>query len=353
MSHAKRGPGHRPHRTPRAAHRRSREDRHVHRAAAAARRRAHHHHDPLPARRRTPVLRPGGQRRLDRPAQDRRHRPARPHPGHRARRRGRRGRPARHPDQQRVPDGAPYARAPTRRWSTPSSRPLPTDITLPEIVSFDRISEAHPAALAGTLQQHAVAHHETPAHTPASITALALQAGNASLEAHLAGTAVDAGGLLPDLQTTNSWTQTVDQVDPLELLEVQLCNATAPFLLISRLRASMRASTRTPDLRRQRVGDGGSVRPSLQGRRPPAHQHGQGVAQHADPHQCGRDVRVRPHPDERRRHRLDHRRATPPGEAAGSRPRAGTRRSTWSTARPGSTTRSCAARPARTSTATS
>jgi NAD(P)-dependent dehydrogenase (short-subunit alcohol dehydrogenase family) len=121
--------------------------------------------------------------------------------------------------------------------------PLPSGTTLPEIVSFDRISDAHPAALAGTLKQHAIAHHETPAHTPASITALALKAGNASLEAHLAGTAVDAGGLLPDLQTTNSWTQTVDEVDPLELLEVQLCNATAPFLLISRLRASMRAST--------------------------------------------------------------------------------------------------------------
>ncbi|MBB3045756.1 SDR family NAD(P)-dependent oxidoreductase [Nocardioides soli] len=121
--------------------------------------------------------------------------------------------------------------------------PLPAGVPLPEIVSFDRISDAHPAALAGTLQQHAIAHHETPAHTPASITALALQAGHASLEAHLAGTAVDAGGLLPDLQVNNSWTQTVDEVDPLELLEVQLCNATAPFLLISRLRASMRAST--------------------------------------------------------------------------------------------------------------
>ncbi|MGB0098991.1 MAG: SDR family NAD(P)-dependent oxidoreductase [Nocardioides sp.] len=120
--------------------------------------------------------------------------------------------------------------------------PLPDDVALPEIVTFDRISDAHPAAIAGTLRQHAVAHHETPAHTPASITALALQAGNASLEAHLAGTAVDAGGLLPDLQTRNSWTQTVDEVDPLELLEVQLCNATAPFLLISRLRASLRSS---------------------------------------------------------------------------------------------------------------
>ena len=65
---------------------------------------------------------------------------------------------------------------------------------------------------------------------------------NASLAAHLDGSAVDAGGLLPDLQTTNSWTQVVDQVDPLELLEVQLCNQTAPFLLVSRLRAAMRAA---------------------------------------------------------------------------------------------------------------
>jgi len=74
------------------------------------------------------------------------------------------------------------------------------------------------------------------------MTALALSAGNASLEAHLAGTAVDAGGLLPDLQTENSWTQKVEEVDPLELLEVQLCNATAPFILISRLRPAMRAA---------------------------------------------------------------------------------------------------------------
>src|SRR6478735_3249461 len=36
--------------------------------------------------------------------------------------------------------------------------PLPTDVALPEIVSFDRISEAHPAAIAGTLRQHAIAH---------------------------------------------------------------------------------------------------------------------------------------------------------------------------------------------------
>jgi NAD(P)-dependent dehydrogenase (short-subunit alcohol dehydrogenase family) len=127
------------------------------------------------------------------------------------------------------------------------------------MVTFDRISDAHPAAIAGTLRRHAVAHHEgalrdgrsatssgtvaiEAAQSAAAMTALALTAGNASLEAHLAGTAVDAGGLLPDLQTENSWTQKVEEVDPLELLEVQLCNATAPFILISRLRPAMRAA---------------------------------------------------------------------------------------------------------------
>jgi NAD(P)-dependent dehydrogenase (short-subunit alcohol dehydrogenase family) len=121
------------------------------------------------------------------------------------------------------------------------------------MVTFDRISEAHPAAIAGALEHHAVAHHDgesleaAMAQDAAAMTALALagkamSAGHASLEAHLAGTAVDAGGLLPDLQHNNSWTQKVEEVDPLELLEVQLCNSTAPFILISRLRPAMRAA---------------------------------------------------------------------------------------------------------------
>ncbi|MGO2756110.1 MAG: short-chain dehydrogenase, partial [Brachybacterium alimentarium] len=127
--------------------------------------------------------------------------------------------------------------------------PLPTDLALPEMTAFDRISQAHPAAIAGVLESTSVSQHDgeslehaRAAQSAASMTALALRAGNASLEQHRAGTAVDAGGLLPDLQTTNSWTQTVDQVEALEMLEVQLCNETAPFLLISRLRASMRAA---------------------------------------------------------------------------------------------------------------
>ena len=54
---------------------------------------------------------------------------------------------------------------------------------------------------------------------------------------------IDAGGLIPDVEHANSWTQVVHEVDPVELLEVQLCNQTAPFILISRLRASMAASS--------------------------------------------------------------------------------------------------------------
>ena len=50
---------------------------------------------------------------------------------------------------------------------------------------------------------------------------------------------------MPDVNTSNSWVQSIDQVDPLEMLEVQLANTTAPFLLISRLRASMAASSST------------------------------------------------------------------------------------------------------------
>ncbi len=120
------------------------------------------------------------------------------------------------------------------------SEPLPVDVPLPELVAFGRVSQAHPAALLGSLAQHPVRHAGLD---PASMTRLALSAGHASLAAHVAGTAVDAGGLLPDLQRSNSWTQTVEEVDPLELLEVQLCNSTAPFILVSRLRPSMAAST--------------------------------------------------------------------------------------------------------------
>jgi NAD(P)-dependent dehydrogenase (short-subunit alcohol dehydrogenase family) len=81
--------------------------------------------------------------------------------------------------------------------------------------------------------------HSFDAH---NLTALALTSGSASLDRVAAGTAIDAGGLVPDLDAVNSWTRRVEEVDPLELLEVQLCNVTAPFVLVSRLRPSMAAA---------------------------------------------------------------------------------------------------------------
>jgi len=82
--------------------------------------------------------------------------------------------------------------------------------------------------------------HWTP--TPHALTALALAAGSASPERTAAGMAIDAGGLVPDLDPVNSWIQHVEEVDPVELLEVQLCNQTAPFILVGRLRAALAAS---------------------------------------------------------------------------------------------------------------
>ena len=104
---------------------------------------------------------------------------------------------------------------------------------LVEVITFDRVSDAHPAALAGSLAEH---------HTPHAVTELALAARSASPDRIAAGTAIDAGGLLPDTASINSWTQRVHEVDAMELLEVQLCNQTAPFILVSRLRPVMAAS---------------------------------------------------------------------------------------------------------------
>lgn len=105
---------------------------------------------------------------------------------------------------------------------------------LVNVITFDHVSDAHPAALAGSLAEH---------QTPHALTELALTARSASPARIAAGTAIDAGGLLPDTAAINSWTQRVHEVDALELLEVQLCNQTAPFILVSRLRPAMAAST--------------------------------------------------------------------------------------------------------------
>lgn len=107
--------------------------------------------------------------------------------------------------------------------------PLPAG-ALPDVVTFGKTMQAHPTALTASL---------TPSLTAEDITDLALVAGSATPERISAGVAIDAGGLVPDLAHTNSWVQGVGEVDATELLEVQLCNSVAPFILISRLRASM------------------------------------------------------------------------------------------------------------------
>ncbi|WP_328478288.1 SDR family NAD(P)-dependent oxidoreductase [Actinoplanes sp. NBC_00393] len=102
------------------------------------------------------------------------------------------------------------------------NEPLPGG-KLPELEYFGTAGASPAAALTAG----------TSTLSPQQITELALTARS---------TAIDAGGLVPDTTSTNSWSDRVHEVDPLELLEVQLCNVTAPFILVSRLRAAMLAS---------------------------------------------------------------------------------------------------------------
>ena len=109
--------------------------------------------------------------------------------------------------------------------------PLPAG-ELPEVLTLGR---------GGPASTHALSEgHWAP--TPHALTALALTAGSASADRVATGTAIDAGGLAPDLDAHNSWSQVVSEVDAVELLEVQLCNQTAPFVLVSRLRPALAAS---------------------------------------------------------------------------------------------------------------
>ncbi|WP_442799939.1 SDR family NAD(P)-dependent oxidoreductase [Nocardia sp. NBC_01730] len=112
------------------------------------------------------------------------------------------------------------------------SGPLPAG-ALPDVVSFGKTMQAHPTALTASL---------TPTLSAADVAELALVAGSATPDRIARGVAIDAGGLVPDLAHTNSWVQTVAEVDPTELLEVQLCNSVAPFILVSRLRPAMAAA---------------------------------------------------------------------------------------------------------------
>ncbi|MFB7260373.1 SDR family NAD(P)-dependent oxidoreductase [Streptomyces nojiriensis] len=77
--------------------------------------------------------------------------------------------------------------------------------------------------------------------TPHALPATA-PAAHAPVAAPLPQEAVDEAGLLPETTATNSWTLRLGQIDPTELLEVQLVNAVAPFLLADRLLPLLDAS---------------------------------------------------------------------------------------------------------------
>lgn len=114
------------------------------------------------------------------------------------------------------------------------------DGPLPELLTFGHTNDAHPQALAASVASHPIL--AAAASRAEELTVAALSAGSTSLQRLAAGTAIDAGGLVPDEHHVNSWTQHVDEVEPLEMLEVQLANTVAPFLLISRLRPALAAS---------------------------------------------------------------------------------------------------------------
>ena len=107
---------------------------------------------------------------------------------------------------------------------------------LPEVVTFTGIGAGAVTPALPTQRR------EAPVMTPHALTALALTSGSATPARIANDTAIDAGGLVPDLAPVNSWVQRVHEVDPVELLEVQLCNVTAPFVLVSRLRPAMAAA---------------------------------------------------------------------------------------------------------------
>ena len=115
------------------------------------------------------------------------------------------------------------------------------DGPLPELLTFGHTNDTHPQALAASVASHPIL--AAAASRAEELTVAALSAGSTSLQRLAAGTAIDAGGLVPDEHHVNSWTQHVDEVEPLEMLEVQLANSVTPFLLISRLRPALAASS--------------------------------------------------------------------------------------------------------------
>ena len=112
--------------------------------------------------------------------------------------------------------------------------------------AYRHLVAAESAALpGGTLPEILGCTSDTGATRPARTTdpaSVRRMTDHRAIDAGGLVTAIDAGGLVPDLDAVNSWSRQVEAIDALELLEVQLCNVTAPFLLVSRLRPALASS---------------------------------------------------------------------------------------------------------------
>ncbi|AGW40968.1 short chain dehydrogenase [Leifsonia xyli subsp. cynodontis DSM 46306] len=119
------------------------------------------------------------------------------------------------------------------------SQPLPEG-PLPELETFGHTADPHPKALEASVAAHPLLSAAETTGTIAQfaragdgtlsaddLAALAMAPGSSSLAKHSDGSAIDAGGLVPDVATVNSWTQTVGDVDPLELLEAWVLTVVA------------------------------------------------------------------------------------------------------------------------------
>ena len=330
----------------RPAHRRSGEDRLPGRHQAAPRRRLAHRHHPVPAGRGGPLRRRAGCGGVVGPPRGLRPRPA-PH----AERGGAVPPPARHPRpprlhrQQRLPDRAPTpgvlrphagggdrgAGPPWRPRSGPAARATTT-------ACAGRPIDDGPAALAAT------AGELDAAARAALLSQARLLPEDRGTHGHL----FPAGHLDADRQQVDQ--RRPELVAPHARRGVHRRAARDPAGQRGRAvraerpaQAADAADPRAGQAHRERLGGGGPVLPSLQDHPAPAHQHGQGRAQHDDPH-VGGGLPRRRHPHEQRRHRLGHRRGPRRPSPTRSGPStASTRRSTSSTARPASSTRSSTA----------
>ncbi|MFI1279473.1 SDR family NAD(P)-dependent oxidoreductase [Streptomyces sp. NPDC020858] len=122
--------------------------------------------------------------------------------------------------------------------SAAETTPAPASLTAPQIWTAPGFSVPGPR----TAPLPWTAELAPRLRAPHALAGTAHTAGASAAAAPLPPEAVDEAGLLPETTATNSWTLRLGQVDPTELLEVQLVNAVAPFLLADRLLPLLDAS---------------------------------------------------------------------------------------------------------------